>query len=319
MKQISIILLLFLACSAFAQNAPATWEVKNPPYEGRNHASIFIERVELTPTSTIIGFVVDNRANDATHIAICNTFKIVARGKRLATISRTEGIRLKDVSSGFVCAEETDTRVRAGQVVRFNLIFPPIPKDVQYIDLIEYNGTESCEYDVYGVDIRRKQKTDPNKIQKTLQNPSIANKQKPILPKPKVNPPKNTEKPPVIAPKPPVETKEPVVSLEKNALSVKKQQISIDVWDNDKEDGDIISLKLNGEFVLRNLEIKKQPYTMNLTLKQGENTLVMQAENLGTKGNNTAAIKINDGVSPPKTVVLNSDMGKSEAIKINVE
>lgn len=341
--------------TSFAQTASSTWVVKNPPYAERNHASLIIDRVELTPTYTIVGFIFDNRAGEATLISICNSFKIMANHKKVAKIIKTVGIPMADVSKEFRCAELPDAmQIRKGQIVKFDLYFTPIPKDVEYIDLVEYNTKESCEYDVFEIDIRQKKKTNPKKVQEMPVNPPIADtspfKKIPIPPslndkerdklvqalKDKLAEQKrqNKEKaakkdktPPVVAQKTPVKTpepeptkkEEPTVSVKTKAIEVKTREVNIEIWDNDKEDGDIVSLKLNGKWILQNREVKKEPYKLKLSLSTGENILIMQAENLGTRGNNTAAIRVDDGISPPQTSVLNSDMGKSEAIKINVQ
>jgi hypothetical protein len=84
------------------------------------------------------------------------------------------------------------------------------------------------------------------------------------------------------------------------------------------EDGDIISLSLNGEWIIRNLEVKKCKSTFYVDLDQGENFLVMKAENIGTKPPNTAAFLI-ESTTFSKELILNSDYGKSEMIQINVK
>jgi hypothetical protein len=73
------------------------------------------------------------------------------------------------------------------------------------------------------------------------------------------------------------------------------------------------------EYDFYQVDVRNKKSTVKTPKKtdaNGANNLIMQAENLGTRGNNTAAIKIDDGVSPPQTVVLNSDMGKSEVLRI---
>ena len=327
---------LFGAASAFAQKAPSDyWTARNPTYADKSIESLVIDKVELTPRYTIVSFIYSNRGGSETLISACNSFKLLSNGKRIATIVKTVGIPMTDViRRPFHCAELPEAKeVGGNQVVRFDLYFTPIPKDVEYIDVIEYNGTQSCEYDVYKVDIRRKTPLKPSaddlKYVATQRNKKT---------NPKADPPKkiaqNTQKPTKRDPaqkdsnKPSKKTPKiaatkdtlpPRNVVEKTTVAVKTRQVKVEIWDKDKEDGDIISLQLNGKWLLRNLEVRKEPYTTTLELKQGENVLVMQAENLGTKPPNTAAIKVDDGINPPRTIVLNSDMGKSESIKITVE
>lgn len=93
------------------------------------------------------------------------------------------------------------------------------------------------------------------------------------------------------------------------------KKITLQVWDNNKEDGDIISLKFNDTWILSNFLLKKEKYKIELELKQKDNQLLMFAENLGSIPPNTAAIAIDDNVLV-RTFMLNSDMSKSESVKI---
>jgi hypothetical protein len=99
--------------------------------------------------------------------------------------------------------------------------------------------------------------------------------------------------------------------------TVKKTKISLQVWDNNKEDGDIISLKLNNTWVLTNFKLKNEKYTIPIELKKKDNQLLLFAENLGSIPPNTAAISIDDGTTA-RTYILNSDMSKSEMVKITL-
>ena len=103
-----------------------------------------------------------------------------------------------------------------------------------------------------------------------------------------------------------------------DTLSLKNEDISIEVWDNNQEDGDIISLSLNGEYLCKNLEVKKEKVQFKIPNLQGKNLLILHAENLGSIPPNTAALRIVSG-NETKEVVLNSDQGKSEAIQILID
>lgn len=97
--------------------------------------------------------------------------------------------------------------------------------------------------------------------------------------------------------------------------TVKNKKIILQIWDNNKQDGDIISLKFNDTWILSNFLLKKEKYTIELELKTKDNQLLMFAENLGSIPPNTAAISIDDNILV-RTFMLNSDMSKSESIKI---
>ncbi|MDB5226251.1 MAG: hypothetical protein JWN78_444 [Bacteroidota bacterium] len=97
--------------------------------------------------------------------------------------------------------------------------------------------------------------------------------------------------------------------------TVQHEKITLLVWDNNKEDGDIISLKFNDTWILNNFHLRKEKYTIHLELKQKDNVLLLFAENLGSIPPNTAAISIDDN-EHVRTFMLNSDMSKSESVKI---
>ena len=104
----------------------------------------------------------------------------------------------------------------------------------------------------------------------------------------------------------------------KETILIPNKKTKVSIWDDKQEDGDIISLSLNGEWIIRNLEVKKCQTSFYLDLDQGENFLVMKAENTGSIPPNTAAFLFtSDGFS--KKITLSSDLGKSEMIKLNVE
>ena len=108
-------------------------------------------------------------------------------------------------------------------------------------------------------------------------------------------------------------TKRKVISSKE--WTVRHEKITLQVWDNNKQDGDIISLKFNDTWILNNFLLKKEKYTIKLELKQKDNQLLLFAENLGSIPPNTAAISIDDN-EYVRTFILNSDMTKSESVKI---
>jgi hypothetical protein len=137
---------------------------------------------------------------------------------------------------------------------------------------------------------------------------------------PKPQPAKPTPTPVVAKPAQPqpaalaskeLDTREIVTKTEIHAAET---QVSIRIFDESIVDGDVVSLSWNGVWVLRYYRVAKLPKEITLDLQLGENTLVMHAENLGKYPPNTAAITVQRG-SKTEQIILNSDMGKSEAIK----
>ncbi|MFN8393683.1 MAG: hypothetical protein U0176_03320 [Bacteroidia bacterium] len=101
----------------------------------------------------------------------------------------------------------------------------------------------------------------------------------------------------------------------KQEMRSSDDKVRIRVFDEAMIDGDVISLNWNGTWILRYYRIAKLPKEFTLDLQPGENTLVMHAENLGRYPPNTASISVQRGTKT-EVLVLNSDMGKSEAIRI---
>ena len=100
-----------------------------------------------------------------------------------------------------------------------------------------------------------------------------------------------------------------------DTLYLSNRQITLRVWDNNKEDGDKVSVKLNDEWILSNHVITKKDRVLNLSLTGFENSLVLYAQNLGKNPPNTAAFRIDDG-NESHLIELNADFEKSEAILI---
>lgn len=98
-------------------------------------------------------------------------------------------------------------------------------------------------------------------------------------------------------------------------ISVDNYYLTAHIYDNAAEDGDIISLNLNGKWILKNFTLTKSGTDISIQVKPGNNILVMYAMNLGSSPPNTAAIKITDNLKTHE-VVLNSKEGEKEAIKL---
>jgi hypothetical protein len=98
-------------------------------------------------------------------------------------------------------------------------------------------------------------------------------------------------------------------------ISCSTSEISVFIWDKNKEDGDQISLYLNGKAILENHTVSKTKMEINIKLQPGSNIIVMHALNLGRVPPNTAALRIEDGTKP-KIITLISDLEKSGALEI---
>jgi len=105
-------------------------------------------------------------------------------------------------------------------------------------------------------------------------------------------------------------------------VEVQGREATFYPYDNEKEDGDIVSININGVWVRDYYEIKnKKPNpargaVIKCTLNPGDsNYLISKAWNVGSIPPNTLTVEISDGVSVQK-VTINSDVGLSGGIRI---
>jgi hypothetical protein len=152
-------------------------------------------------------------------------------------------------------------------------------------------------------------------------------KVKPIEPKDTIKKPVDKIDP-VIVDEIPIDTSKKVAIDDKkanerdyvvtNKMKVTSKTVKITVWDHQIEDGDRINLILNDDWVLTDYTLENKKYTIEVTLKEGENKLILYALNLGRYKPNTAAIMVDDGTKKQE-VVLQSTLEESSAIEIKFE
>lgn len=95
--------------------------------------------------------------------------------------------------------------------------------------------------------------------------------------------------------------------------------IVIKVWDEEVEDGDTISLFLNGEWLLKEHALKSKKTIIKTRLKDGDaNHLIFYAHNEGRKPPNTAAIAIFDEHGG-KQIVLRGSLKDCDSVNLKVK
>ena len=137
-----------------------------------------------------------------------------------------------------------------------------------------------------------------------------------------VKPP--VKKTPPVAPKPkelPAKTMPPPATIGARdvrvtkTLAVKNFDLSVSVWDNQVEDGDVISLYLNDKKVIGNVLLTKRPQEFLLKMDAKEAYLTVYAEDFGLAEPNTTTVVIKDGVTE-QTIVLKAGRGFQESVKV---
>jgi hypothetical protein len=101
-------------------------------------------------------------------------------------------------------------------------------------------------------------------------------------------------------------------------IKVATRNLEFKVWDHNKIDGDMISIKINDKWLLSNYTLKKEPIKLEYTLTGFSANLVIYAHNLGTVPPNTATIEIWDG-KEMHIEKLESNFETSQAITIQMK
>jgi len=101
-------------------------------------------------------------------------------------------------------------------------------------------------------------------------------------------------------------------------LEVNNKIVQINLWDHGRQDGDIVSIYLNGVPIVSQHNLTYQKKGFELKLDPSEpNDLFLYAHNLGKFPPNTVSIEIIDGDNS-ENIILNSDLSRCEAVLINV-
>ncbi|MGN7719594.1 hypothetical protein [Chitinophaga sp. 22620] len=99
------------------------------------------------------------------------------------------------------------------------------------------------------------------------------------------------------------------------SFEVKEKNITLELWDGQVEDGDSVTLLLNGVPIQKGFAVKKKISQIPVELKRGENILLFSADNLGSIPPNTAELRIRYG-GQTKSFGLNTDMKRNNEIRI---
>ncbi len=92
-------------------------------------------------------------------------------------------------------------------------------------------------------------------------------------------------------------------------------EITLALWDDAVEDGDTISLNVNGNWIAKDFPVLKRPQFIKVTIKPGANSIVFVANNLGSIPPNTAVLEIIDG-KKRKSFMIDTDLEKNNLVRI---
>ena len=102
---------------------------------------------------------------------------------------------------------------------------------------------------------------------------------------------------------------------ERLPFDFKRKKVVIKVWDNSEIDGDIISIALNGEYILREYTLKREKKKLKIRLQPGENELLVEAHNVGSVPPNTAAVSMRQGFKK-YFLVTSTNLQRNEVLKL---
>lgn len=125
--------------------------------------------------------------------------------------------------------------------------------------------------------------------------------------------------PQTAAPRPKVQAPatEQITEGKDKSYTWKSNEITIEIWDGNAVDNDIISILYNGEKILDNYSLKKEKKVMVLPLGGNElNIITIEANNEGGDPPNTANILLRDGTSATYDIIAHNKTGKRAVIRI---
>jgi hypothetical protein len=80
-------------------------------------------------------------------------------------------------------------------------------------------------------------------------------------------------------------------------------------------DGDILSLFLNGDLIIKNYRVTRQKYETIVKLDKPTNFIILHAINVGSISPNTVAVSVDDGTQE-QVVIISSNLARSGAIML---
>lgn len=98
-------------------------------------------------------------------------------------------------------------------------------------------------------------------------------------------------------------------------FTAKHNKLVLELWDNATEDGDSVSVMVNGTFIAKDLLLTRSKLKLIVKLDEGVNTITVFAHNEGTISPNTASCQIRSGLRKKKFTISTS-MKRNEAIEV---
>ena len=101
-------------------------------------------------------------------------------------------------------------------------------------------------------------------------------------------------------------------------FTVRSRTATLYIADNGQEDQDSISVLLNGEYIISEYELKREPKKIKLRLQPGMNTVTVVAHNTGQIPPNTSSCELRAGFRRYK-FGISTDLQRNEVLMIEVK
>ncbi len=116
----------------------------------------------------------------------------------------------------------------------------------------------------------------------------------------------------------PEKLKEREITTSSRVIKVDSDKVEFRLYDHLIQDGDIVSINFNGDWILEKHSLEAKPTKLKLQLnKEGKNYLLLHAENIGKRPPNTMAISYKY-LGKEERILLKSDLNTSELIEIEL-
>ena len=100
-------------------------------------------------------------------------------------------------------------------------------------------------------------------------------------------------------------------------FEISSRYVLIHIWDDERIDGDTLSINFNGKWVLKDYHLIKEEKTILLPLKKNEaNEIIFHAENLGSIPPNTAAVRLEYDNGIKREFNMRSDFDANGIIRL---
>lgn len=110
--------------------------------------------------------------------------------------------------------------------------------------------------------------------------------------------------------------KEREIQMSTRKIKVDSLKFEVSLYDHMIEDGDVISLNFNGDWIVEKMPLLAKPKKLKLMLNnEGKNFFILHAENVGRRPPNTMAVDYFYR-GRRKQIILKSDLNVSEMIEI---